>query len=623
MNPLLRLLRMIAALAIPALFAAPVALTAASFTFDFQHSDAQGSAFADAVPLASSATAAKDSAGKPLGFTHVIGTAAKTIRLTDAGLVVRIDDDNRELALAIPFHVRGITAASPMRITARFQGVTATKDGGDFGESFEYIAVGIGPGDTANADRLSHAKVFGNAGNANFHAKSGSGASGAGGSLQELSVTLASENGQSFRGVFNGKNGTGYVVDALGQFGDPDAVAAVIFNRNGHNRFTATLTSITFEGPGVKAPSAPAKITGADAPVSAVAASATSGAGARPPRLRGMMSNGKLVDNDFVEMKRWEANLVRLQILPGHEAARLKKSVWDAWPLMLDALEEQVKQADANGIKVAVTLMGYPSDKRLARDSSAFWDSPETPEVLCKVWTDIARRLLPYRDAIYGYDLLNEPLDRGQLPDTPKQWHGIATKIIAAIRKIDPDVWVICETGPGFFFTGFEKFRPLADKRVIYSAHFYEPDWFTHQGILTEKIGNRYPSLRDEHRAWSRNAGEKNVEWGRARLAREMQPAVDFEKKYNVPIYVGEFSVARWAPKEDAVQWLRDVIDLIEERGWSWSYHAFREFNGWSLEHDETFWNWKSPPEVPRPQPVTYETERAKVIKAALRKNES
>jgi len=30
---------------------------------------------------------------------------------------------------------------------------------------------------------------------------------------------------------------------------------------------------------------------------------------------------------------------------------------------------------------------------------------------------------------------------------------------------------------------------------------------------------------------------------------------------------------------------VRDCINLFEEFGWDWSYHAFREWNGWSVEH--------------------------------------
>jgi aryl-phospho-beta-D-glucosidase BglC (GH1 family) len=78
------------------------------------------------------------------------------------------------------------------------------------------------------------------------------------------------------------------------------------------------------------------------------------------------------------------------------------------------------------------------------------------------------------------------------------------------------------------------------------------------------------------------------------------------------------FSVVRWAPKEDALRWLQESVDLLESLGWSWTYHAFREYNGWSLEHDETY------PEnsLTAVQSTQQETERAKLIKRAFLKNQ-
>ena len=100
-------------------------------------------------------------------------------------------------------------------------------------------------------------------------------------------------------------------------------------------------------------------------------------------------------------------------------------------------------------------------------------------------------------------------------------------------------------------------------------------------------------------------------------MAQELKYVDEFRSRWKVPVYVGEFSVVRWVPKDGAVRWLQDVIDLFEVRGWSWSYHAFREWHGWSLEHDEEFWMEG----MPYPQMVTYETERAKVIRSAFLKN--
>ena len=64
-----------------------------------------------------------------------------------------------------------------------------------------------------------------------------------------------------------------------------------------------------------------------------------------------------------------------------------------------------------------------------------------------------------------------------------------------------------------------------------------------------------------------------------------MLPALEFQQAFNVHMYVGEFSAIRWAPGDSAYNYLRDVIELFEEYGWDWSYHAFREWDGWSVEH--------------------------------------
>ena len=45
-----------------------------------------------------------------------------------------------------------------------------------------------------------------------------------------------------------------------------------------------------------------------------------------------------------------------------------------------------------------------------------------------------------------------------------------------------------------------------------------------------------------------------------------------------------EFSAVAWAPGAD--QYLRDCISIFEEYGWDWTYHAFREWPGWSVEHE-------------------------------------
>ena len=40
-----------------------------------------------------------------------------------------------------------------------------------------------------------------------------------------------------------------------------------------------------------------------------------------------------------------------------------------------------------------------------------------------------------------------------------------------------------------------------------------------------------------------------------------------------------------WAPDHSAYRYLKDLIDIFEAHDWDWSYHAFREWSGWSVEY--------------------------------------
>ena len=99
----------------------------------------------------------------------------------------------------------------------------------------------------------------------------------------------------------------------------------------------------------------------------------------------------------------------------------------------------------------------------------------------------------------------------------------------------------------------------------------YVPGEFTHQGVAGRRTSVVYPG----------RVGD--TPWNKDQLRRVLQPVRDFQLAYNVHIYVGEFSAIRWAP--GAADYLRDCIDLFEEYGWDWTYHAYREWDGWSVEH--------------------------------------
>lgn len=335
-----------------------------------------------------------------------------------------------------------------------------------------------------------------------------------------------------------------------------------------------------------------------------------------PPIVRGFMMNETFTAEDCKDVKAWGANVIRMQLYPVRFAKQRNSGLWEAWPAYLDKIVTQIRYAAEAGLKVVIDLHQPPFENVEKFDQPEFWERNDLEAGFCRFWADLARRMLPYKTHIWGYDLLNEPLDRSQLPGVTRQWRPIAEKIIQTIREIDKDTWIIFEPGPGSLFTGFRDLEPLPDPRIIYSAHFYEPQDFTHQGVFNiagtdldkakEKTGIVYPGTVN------------NRQWDKDRLEQILRYADDFQKRWKVPIYVGEFSVIRWAPRESALQWLNDALSLFEERGWSWTYHAFREWHGWSLEHDETFWMEG----MPKPVHAAGDTERAKLIKNVLQRNE-
>lgn len=85
---------------------------------------------------------------------------------------------------------------------------------------------------------------------------------------------------------------------------------------------------------------------------------------------------------------------------------------------------------------------------------------------------------------------------------------------------------------------------------------------------------------------WSYPGWINGVYWDKEQIRVSMKDAIEFQRKHKIPIFVGEFSVIVRAPGGE--RYLKDMIELLEEYGWDWTYHAFREWGGWSLEHEST-----------------------------------
>ena len=322
------------------------------------------------------------------------------------------------------------------------------------------------------------------------------------------------------------------------------------------------------------------------------------------PRLRGVMHGPRFVEKDLRDLAvTWGANQVRWQLnwtpMKKAEDAAQDLDAYDAW---LDgALSECDKALDACekfGLMALVDLHTPPGG-RAGLGVCRMFAEQHYQDKLVEVWDRIARRYKG-RPAVYAYDLLNEPVE-GRVAEGLLNWRDLATKVTKTIRAVDPGKPVVFEPGPWGSPDGFDTTTPLDLDRVIYSFHMYRPHAFTHQGVHGASTGLVYPGIMGRLR------------WDKERLREAMMPAIDFQRTFNVHLYVGEFSAIRWAPDNSAHRYLRDVIDLLEEYGWDWSYHAFREWDGWSVEHG---------PDPDDHAPSTTPTDRQKLLCDWFAKNE-
>ena len=303
--------------------------------------------------------------------------------------------------------------------------------------------------------------------------------------------------------------------------------------------------------------------------------------------LRGVMiAPGLLNDASWDTMADWGVTLVRYQVVIGTDGKPPTNHVaytaaWrDGLEKAIGKLETALSQARKRGIKVCIDMHSWPGGRvgkkwgdpeEWGIDSRMFHD-PFYPDLLVESWTNIVRRVLPYRDVIYGYDIVNEP--NQNTPAAPGcDQVSVIKRAALAVRAIDPDTPIVV-MAYGDSVNTLAKYTEEELGPLIHQFHIYRPHDFSHQGILTPL--DRVEYWPNPAKGWTENLLRKYIDTYR-----------DLQLKTGGGILVGEFSAMAWAP--GAETYIRDCIALIERYGWDWTYHAFREWPGWSVEREPVF----------------------------------
>lgn len=300
----------------------------------------------------------------------------------------------------------------------------------------------------------------------------------------------------------------------------------------------------------------------------------------RPQAHRGVVSAATYSPQDLADLAGWKVNLIRWQLInPAWDRYSVPSdpAQYEQWLMpRLDELAQVLDQAQKVGIKVVVDLHFPPGGRDKDGTLKMVMDKA-LGEYFMKIWVGIAQRFKGH-PAIWAYDLMNEPVQKRPSPPGVRDWFDLQAETAKRVRAIDPTTFILIAADNWDAPDAFAWMRPVWVPSVIYTVHMYWPYEYTHQGT--------------DGRAWSKPEEQpaypgtfNTLPFDRAALARHLAPVKDFQLTYGARIFVGEFSVVRWAP--GAAQFLTDEISLFEDYKWDWAYHAFREETAWSLEDED------------------------------------
>ncbi|MFZ3071865.1 MAG: cellulase family glycosylhydrolase [Thermodesulfobacteriota bacterium] len=313
---------------------------------------------------------------------------------------------------------------------------------------------------------------------------------------------------------------------------------------------------------------------------------------------------------DMEYLSRIGVNAVSIHLYTRLEAEVKKISGSEAFAKELERVDVILDECKRRNITAVITAFQIPMDPALGltQNSPEFWDDPERLKEAVYVAGELAQRFKGRGRELAAYEILSEPLViRNGKNEAPAAWPVLMKDIVKEIRKYDKTRFISITPGIGGLPRGYKDFKPLDDPYIIYGAHMYEPHAFTHQGIRDLwPLGVKYPGRVRLIKYWDRDA-----------LEGALKPLLDFRKMHNVPVWIGEFSAARWG--EGAEEYLKDLIGIFDGNGWAWTYHCFKCWHGWDPDYAGGFST-----DDPKDWKQHYkgrDTERWTVLKKSFSKN--
>lgn len=256
----------------------------------------------------------------------------------------------------------------------------------------------------------------------------------------------------------------------------------------------------------------------------------------------------------------------------------------------LQRVIEVLDLAHAHDQRIIFGMLSLPGNRwRQHNDMESdyrLWREQTYREQALAFWEDLAAALHDH-PAILAFNPLNEPHpalgDDVEQPGSPafQEWWDehrgslrdldrFNREMVDAIRTHAPHTPILIEGYGHGNAAGLARLTPVDDPAVLYSFHFYEPWNYTASRANDGKYS--YPDAMPD---WWNSPPSP---WTKDNLRARMQPVADWMAKHEIPthqVVAAEFGCERLV--SGATTYLTDVVSLLNEFGWHWSFYSFRE----------------------------------------------
>jgi endoglucanase len=292
------------------------------------------------------------------------------------------------------------------------------------------------------------------------------------------------------------------------------------------------------------------------------------------------LSTTPVNNNDFKLLKSLGFNSVRLPVAFKYYSAKHIPIV-----NVLKCIDRVLGYCKQNGLKLVID---YHYGK--LNDSNHIAET----QVIINIWNVLAKRYLKEPANQLFFEIYNEPP-----PMNPQIWKDAAYNIVNAIRKTDKKRTLL--VGASNYNSIYELSRMvrLPDENIIYTYHFYEPFFFTHQGAAW--VGNqvatigvpfpynveKFPAINPKAKGtWGEtNYNQYKNDGNEQSVKDKLQIVKNWSGTYYVPVICSEYGVYnQYADTESRCRYIkvvRSTLKQLQMPGMLWDYDGnFSIFKG-------------------------------------------